>query len=453
MSVEVIRNTLMQDLIDIVGSADIITGPRALGVYDQAEGRTADLIRVMPRTVEDVAAIVITAREHGQKIFSVRSKIFPDTLEGQRGILIDPVNLNEIKMINNRNLMAHIGAGVTFEQLEKELAKQDLTLLMPGSAETPYVVRSYLERDCLLGSVTFRQPNLSIFHAILSNGQKWVSGTQQLVMDGANFREDQGPQLSPLFGGSEDIFGIPVFGVVYVYPRKKERQVFAYSFKNLEDAVSFTYTVSRHEHCFEIAGGDATWWSSITGKDLDLPNWTVLMSIEQHPALVANQAAQVETLAKKLSGSKLGAETLKTLGQVLGKPWYLLDRARIKGRIEAVKYYTFSAKVPALFDAASGALEGMQSGKGFIPVYFGSSFFCECDIHHAKEDMAKAQEFRLKAYTKVLEQRALIDRGNGKLAKIVYEKSNPVTVAMVKNFKLMLDPDNLLNPGQLMEGM
>ena len=450
MSVEVIRNSLMQDLIDIVGSKDVVSGPMALSVYGQTEGRTADLIRVMPRTVEDVAAIVITAREHSQKVFSVRSKIFPDTLEGQTGILIDPVNLNEIKIINNRNLMAHIGAGVTFEQLEEELAKQDLTLLMPGSAESPYVVRSYLERDCLVGSVTFRQPNLSIFHAILANGQKWVSGTQQLVMDGANFREDQGPQLSPLFGGSEDIYGIPVFGVVYVYPRKKERQVLAYSFKKLEDAVSFTYTVGRHEHCFEIAGGDAMWWSSIAGKTLDLANWTVLMSIEQHPTLVTNQAAQVEALAKKLSGSKVAADTL---AQTLRRPWYLLDRANIKGRIEAVKYYTFANKVPALFDAAAGALKGMPLGKGFIPVYFGSSFFCECDIHHAQQDMAKTQELRLKAYAKVLEQRALIDRGNGKLAKLVYEKSNPVTVTMVKNFKLMLDPDNLLNPGQLMEGM
>ena len=450
MSVEAIRNILMQDLIDIVGPRDVVAGPTALNVYDHAEGRKADLIRVMPRTVEDVAATIITAREHGQKVFSVRSRIFPDTLEGQSGILIDPVNLNEIKMINNRNLMAHIGAGVTFEQLEKELSKQELTLLMPSCAESPYVVRSYLERDCLVGSVTFRQPNLSIFHAILANGQKWVSGTQQLVMDGANFREDQGPQLSPLFGGSEDIYGIPVFGVVYVYPRKKERQVFAYGFKKIEDAVSFTYTVSRHEHCFEIAGGDATWWSSITRKNLDLPNWTVIMSIEQHPALVANQAGQVASLAKQLGGAKLEEEALS---QTLGRPWYLPDRASLKGRIEAVKYYTFSAKVPSLFDAAAGGLKDMQLGKGFIPVYFGSSFFCECDIHHTADETAKAKDLRLKAYAKVLEQRALIDRGNGKLAEMVYEKSNPVTVTMVKNFKLMLDPGNLLNPGQLMEGI
>lgn len=450
MSVEAIRSSLIQDLIDIVGSRDVVAGPAALNVYDHAEGRKSDLIRVMPRTVEDVAAIIITAREHGQKVFSVRSKIFPDALEGRRGILIDPVNLNEITMIDNRNLMAHIGAGVTFEQLENELSKQELTLLMPGSAESPYVVRSYLERDCLVGSVTFRQPNLSIFHAILANGQKWVSGTQQLVMDGANFREDQGPQLSPLFGASEDIYGIPVFGVVYVYPRKKERRVFAYGFKQIEDAVRFTYTVSRHEHCFEIAGGDTTWWSSIAQKTLDLPNWTVLMSIEQHPALVANQAGQVASLAKQLGGAELKEEGLN---RTLGRPWYLLDRANIKGRIQAVKYYTFSSKIPSLFDAADGVLKDMLSGKGFIPVYFGSSFFCECDIHHSADETARAEDLRLKAYARVLEQRALIDRGNGKLAKMVYEKSNPVTVTMVKNFKLMLDPDNLLNPGQLMEGL
>jgi len=452
MSVGVINNALMQDLNHIVGIGNVITGPRALDVYSQADGRGADLIRVMPRTTEEVAAVVNVAREHGQKVFSVRGKIFPETLDGKVGILIDPVNLNEIKKIDARNLMAHIGAGVTFEQLEEELNKQDLCLLMPGSAESPYVVRSYLERDTLVGSVSFRQPNLSVFHAILPNGSKWMSGTQQLTEDGANFREDQGPQLSPLFGGSEDIYGIPTFGIVYVYPIKTERQVFAYSFKKIEDAVSFTYRVSRNEHCFEIAGGDNTWWSSVAGKSLDLANWTVLMSIEQHKALVDNQAAQVAGLAKDLGAKALGKDMVAELGQTLRRPWYLLDRA-VKGRIEAVKYYTFADKVPALLDTASSVMKGMEVGKGFIPVYFGSSFFCECDIHHAEEDMVKAQDMRLKAYAKVLEQRALIDRGNGKLAEMVYKKANPVTVSMVKNIKKMLDPDNLLNPGQLMEGI
>ncbi len=452
MSVGVISNALMQDLVHIVGSGNVVTGPRALDVYAQTDGRNADLIRVMPKTTEEVAAVVNVAREHGQKVYSVRGKIFPDGLEGKKGILIDAANLNEIKKIDSRNLMAHIGAGVTFEQLERELDKQDLCLLMPGSAESPYVVRSYLERDTLVGSVGFRQPNLSVFHAILPNGSKWMSGTLQLTEDGANFREDQGPQLSPIFGGSEDIYGIPTFGIVYVYPVKSERQIFAYGFKRLEDAVAFTYKVSRNEHCFEIAGGDNVWWSSIAGKSLDLANWTVLMSIEQHKALVDNQAAQVAALAKELGAKALAKDITAAMGQTLRRPWYLLDRA-IKGRIEAVKYYTFAAKVPALFDAAEAPLKGMETGKGFIPVYFGSSFFCECDIHHTQAEAAKAREARLEAYAKVLDQRALIDRGNGRLAKMVFEKANPVTVSMVKNFKKILDPDNLLNPGQLMEGI
>lgn len=453
MSIGVVSNAFMQDLIHIVGIGNVVTGPRALDVYAQVDGRVADLIRVMPETAEDVAAIVNVAREHGQKVFSVRGNIFPDALEGQSGILIDPVNLTEIKKIDNRNLMAHIGAGVTFEQLEKELNKQGLCLLMPSSAESPYVMRSYLERDTLVGSVTFRQPNLSVFHAILANGSKWMSGTQQLTENGANFREDQGPQLSPLFGGSEDIFGIPVFGIVYVYPVKTERQVFAYNFKKLADAMEFTYKVSRNEHCFEIAGGDDLWWSSITGKSMDLGNWTVLMSIEQHKALVDNQSAQVAALAKELGAKALAKDALNTLSGTLRRPWYLLDRAKVKGRIETVKYYTFANKAVGLFDAAGAALKDMQVGKGFIPVYFGSSFLCECDIHHTAADADKARAARLNAYAAVLEQKAMIDRGNGKLAQMVYAKANPVTFKMVKNFKTMLDPDDLLNPGQLMEGI
>jgi len=177
------------------------------------------------------------------------------------------------------------------------------------------------------------------------------------------------------------------------------------------------------------------------------------MSIEQHKKLVDNQAGQVAALAKDLSAKGLGKDVVGTLGQMLGRPWYLLDRAKVKGRIEAVKYYTFASKVPSLFDAASGALKGMCVGKGFIPVYYGGSFFCELDIHHDQNDSAQAKQARLDAYAKVLAGKALIDRGNGKLAQMVYAQTNPMTVKMVKNFKTILDPDNMLNPGQLMEGI
>lgn len=453
MSVGARGQGITQALYDIVGGAGVIEGRRALDVYADGAGKSADLIRVLPRTTGEVMQLVGVAREYHLKIFTVRGQFFPESLEGQSGLLIDPVNMNEINNIDSRNLMASIGAGVTFEQLEKELAKQELGLLMPASAESPYVLRSYLERDCLVGSVTFRQPNLSIFHAVLADGRKWVSGTQQLVEEGANFREDQGPQISPIFGGSEDIFGIPVFGIVYVYPRKQERRILAYGFKQLEDAVSFTYGRSKVEHCFEIAGGDATWWSSLTGQTLDLPDWTVLLSIEQHPDLVANQAAQVEAAAKELGAAKLPQDLTTALGDTLRRPWYLKARGHIAGGITTVKYYTFAAKVPTLFKAVSGVVKDTRVGKGFVPVYFGSSFFCACDLHHAPSEADQAKALGLKAYAKVLEQRALIDRGNGALAKMVYAQANPVTVTMVKNFKQIMDPDGILNPGQLMEGI
>ena len=69
-----------------------------------------------------------------------------------------------------------------------------------------------------------RHIQLSIFHALLADGRLWVSGSQQMADEGhADFREDQGPQLSPFFGASEDIYGIPVYGVVYIYPAREKR--------------------------------------------------------------------------------------------------------------------------------------------------------------------------------------------------------------------------------------
>ncbi len=455
MSVEVMsQNVLEQELADIVGPDGVICGPQALDVYADGAGRSTDLVRVLPRSDEEVISLVETAANHELKVFTVRGKFIPEGLAVQQGLLIDPARLNEISQINNRNMLAYIGAGVTFEQLEQELAAEGLGLLMPASAESPYVLRSYLERDALVGSVSFRQPQVSIFHAILADGRKWISGTQQTSPEGnADFREDQGPQISPIFGGSEDIYGIPVSGVVYVYPRKSERRVLAYGFDKLEDAVAFTYRLSRNEHCFEIAGGDCLWWSTIAADSLDLPPWTVLLSIEQHKALVDNQAGQVAAAAKGKNGSALAPNLTETLAGTLRRPWNVWERNGVKGAVDTVKYYTFSSKVPSLFAAASAELEELSVGRGFVPVYFGASFFCENTLHYAPEEHQQVQDRRLAAYARVLEHRALVSRARGPLAKIIFDRGNPATVNLMKQFKQLFDPEGLINPGQLMEGI
>ena len=91
-----------------------------------------------------------------------------------------------------------------------------------------------------MGSSGFRASQLTIFHAVLADGRIWVSGAQQMTDEGmCDFREDQAPQFSLFFGASEDIYGIPFYGIVYTYPLREERRVQLWGFDDLEPAWSW----------------------------------------------------------------------------------------------------------------------------------------------------------------------------------------------------------------------
>ena len=458
--------TLTDRMREIVGREGVFSGAQALEPFLDGAGRSTRLVRVLPRDTDEALEVMELAREEELKVFSVRSRYLPEGLEKEDGLLVDASRLDQIKMVDPRNMMAHIGAGVTFEQLQPHLEEAGVRLLMPASSPSPYVVRSYLERDVLVGSVGYRHQQLSIFHAALADGSLWVSGTQQMGEEGhADFREDQGPQLSTFFGGSEDIYGIPLYGVVYLYPLREERRVLAFGFQEVENALEFSYKVCREEHCFELVGGDALWWSVLAGSDvsgvenlkLDLPPWTVLLSIEHQPELVELHQRMVESDAADMQGVGLAPPVTELLAGNLGRAWYLWERSYYHGRLRPISCYTFSDKAAALFDlAARPARETVLHGNAaqcFVPVFFGGAFYCQTDLHYAPAEEEKAARCWRDAYASLLDEGSMVDRANGELGRMVFARAKPSYLEMIKRLKRILDPGGRLNPGQLLEGI
>ena len=453
--------TVTRELSDIVGAEGVRSGAAALEPYLDARGLSTELVRVLPRDTDQALEVMEFAASRKLEVFSVRTRYLPKGLVKRRGLLIDPARMDYIKNVDGRNMMAYIGAGVTFEKLQPHLDKAGMKVLMPACAESPYVVRSYIDRDILLGSTANRAYQLSIFHALLADGRLWVSGSQQMAEEGhADFREDQGPQISPFFGASEDIYGIPVYGVIYVYPVREERRVLAFGFNELERAVGFAYKVCREDHCFEIAGADARFWSVMAGPDKAeglysaLPPWTVLLSIEHHRELVEMQADLVARDASDLGGKSLSDDLTSALGSLLGRPWYRWDRDHLRGATLPVDCYTFSEQVPEALSAGTQAAEAeglAPAGNLFIPIYFGGAFYCESDLYHAAEESEKAREAWRVAYRSILERDFLVDRPRGELASMVFSRAKPSFLEMIKRVKRILDPDGRLNPGQLLE--
>lgn len=459
-----------RELGRLIGQENVKTGAAALAscFIEPADG--AEMTVVTPARVDHLSDVAYFAYENDIPLFSVKRRTDGGNLAGRKGILLDTRKMNQIKKVDVRNLTANVFAGVTFEQLAKELKQHDHRLLYPIAGTSPYIIRSYMDRDVLMGEGGYRHPHISVFHAMMANGEKWVSGSQQLTDEGhADFREDQGPQFSPLFGASEDIFGIPYYGLVYTYPNREERRLVAFGFDELGAAKDLLYKVSRAEWCFEafaandrylsviLAGKDA---GAVAGMKRDLSPWTVVFTMEHYKDLVDLWEKYIKEAASDAGGKSLEGAVPDACGKALDAPWNVYDRDFFMGRTKTVNCYDYFSNVTdtmSVIDdqAASAGIKAADIGKIVVPVYFGASAYCEADFYYdPKDDKAasSADDAYLKSYEAVIAAKAFVDRPRGKVAEMLYGQMDPSYTNMIKLFKRTVDPKGLLNPGQLLEG-
>jgi FAD/FMN-containing dehydrogenase len=458
------------ELAEFVGKDNVKTGAAAIAGYFADPVKETGLVLVRPADEYELAEVADAADKAKLPLFSVRREKMDNSLASRKGLLIDLSRMDSIKELDRRNLMAHIFAGVTYEQLDKELRKMDCKVLTPANATSRSVLRSYLDRDILNGNAVYRFPNLSIFHAILSDGRIWVSGSQQMTAEGiADFREDQGPQFSLFFGASEDIFGIPYYGIVYIYPIREKRRVLLFGFDELEPAAQLACKVNRDEHCFECITANARYLSTLLCKDAGaaaslkdkLPAWTTAVSIEHRTELVDLWEEYVRADAESFGAKEIDGELTQTMDKKFQQPWYIFDRDYLKGRTTLIEHYDFYKRAPGLLAtvrdiAKSKGYAEDEVGQAIIPVYFGASCYCESDLYFDPSDEAEAAKtadiYRM-AYGKLLDERSFVDRPTGEAAKMVYERVDEGFLKILKTFKNVIDPSGLMNPEQLLEGV
>ncbi|MBN2027353.1 MAG: FAD-binding oxidoreductase [Actinobacteria bacterium] len=461
---------IVQELAGFVGKENVKTGASALAGYFDGKVTDTSLVLVRPADEYELAEVADAANAAKLPMYSVRREKMEASLASREGLLLDLSRMDGIKEMDRRNLMAHIFAGVTYEKLQKECPKHDCKLLTPANATSRSVLRSYLDRDILNGNAVYRFPNLSIFHAILSDGRIWVSGSQQMTAEGiADFREDQGPQFSLFFGASEDIFGIPYYGIVYVYPLREKRRVLLFGFDSPEPAAQLAYKVNRDEHCFESITANSRYLSVLLGKSADaaeslrerLPAWVTAISIEHRTELVDLWEKYVREDADAAGAKLLDDELSEMMDKKFQEPWYIFDRDYLKGRTSSIQHYDFYSRATGLLAGVRDAAESKgyaaaEVGQVIIPVYFGGSCYCESDLYFdptGEEEASRAADIRLAAYTRLLDESSFIDRPSGEVARLVYDRVNEGYIKVLKTFKNIVDPAGLMNPEQLLEGV
>ena len=200
--------SLKTELTEIVGSRYVLDSPDALERYSRDHSlvlsRKPNYV-VQPKDADEVQRIINWANEHKVPVIPSSSGIHFNgaTVPKQGGIILDLSRMNRILEIDRPNRKAKIEPGVTWEQLQTELEKQDFMAvipLLPHSQRS--VLTDYLEREVPVTSIyDFAEPLLAM-EVVWPNGDRFRTGSASVP----NFPNSYSQGANPLGPGALDFF-------------------------------------------------------------------------------------------------------------------------------------------------------------------------------------------------------------------------------------------------------
>jgi len=177
---------IAKELIEVVGADNVLDDPEMLDTYSKDQSFVPAMkprLVLKPGNVDEVQEIVRWANQTGMPLIPVSSgppRFHGDTVPSLEGaVIVDLRRMNRIIRVDRRNRMTLIEPGVTFGQLQPELAKEGLRLstpLLPRRSKS--VVASLLEREpTLVPKYNWSLPEpLRCLEVVWGNGDKFMTG-------------------------------------------------------------------------------------------------------------------------------------------------------------------------------------------------------------------------------------------------------------------------------------
>jgi FAD/FMN-containing dehydrogenase len=243
-------------LVEIVGDDHVSNADFELYAYSRdlspATPQLASVI-VRPKNTEEVREIVKLANEHKIPIY-VRGcgcSHWAAWLPVKGGILLDMTSMDKIIEIDEDNLFAVVEAGCTWFKFMEELRKRKLTYLsseMGGPAMT--IGGSIIKAGggpygtCKFGF--HGQADVLGLELVLPTGELIKTGSWAMPNCKPFRREGLGPDLTGLFIGSEGILGIATKVALRVRPLPENEEFLHFEFDNWENVVKVGDTATRN---------------------------------------------------------------------------------------------------------------------------------------------------------------------------------------------------------------
>jgi len=415
---------------------------------------------VRPESTEEVQSIMRIASETNTPVvpYGLGSGVCGGILPDPSVILVDLSNMNRIREIDEKNLLASFDAGKQGLEAEEAVAELGLTIgHWPQSIAVSTVGGWVATRASGQFSTAYGNIEDIIYsiEAVLPNGD--------IVHLGKAPRAAAGPDLRHLLMGAEGVMGI-ITGVTFALRRKAEARAYStYYTPSLSAGFEAQRAIIQsdwrppvmRQYDAPETGRNFGKFTADTANDRGL-----LLLIHEGPSSrVAAEVEAVEAIAKELG--------LETAPDEIGPHWMenrnhvptwrqLFEGGLIADTIEISAPWT---KIEAIYDDAVASLRELDAIVGASAhsshVYrTGINLYFTFVARH--EDSADMEATYLDCWRRVMEVTArhgggvAHHHGAGRLRKpyIVHDLGEN-GVSLLRTLKQAIDPQGLLNPGNL----
>jgi hypothetical protein len=476
----------------IIGKENILDDPNILNEYFGgivSVPRRMPLCVIRPSDIDELQGVVRWANENKTPLVPVSSG--PPHFRGgtvpsaEGAIIVDLRKMNKIIRVNASNRVAIVEPGVTFGDLQSELAKSGLCAYMPLSPRnTKSVLASVLDRDpILMPGVHFDSTDpMLCTEIVFGTGHKMRTGEaagpdtleQQWEIGKAQISPFGPTQMDPqrLVSGAQGTIGIVTWMSIKCRFLSELSRAFLIPSDSLEPLIELCYYLTRIRftgNIFILNGCNLACLMHETPQDIKtlrdrLPNWIMFVSCEGYGPMPEEKVQYLEADLREQTESynlDLHAEipgvNPEEFSLLLSKPspdpyWKL----RMKGGFNDIFFLTTLGKTP-MFSRVLSVLAQEQGfpvheiGAYIQPIVQGTSCHCEFNLYHDPANQAESDltdKLAAEAASRMEEKGAFFSRPYNGWADVAYRRASD-TAEMQKKVKDIFDPNWILNPGKL----
>lgn len=485
---------LKERLKNIVGSQNVFDNQEILHQYSKdqsfASPANPDFV-IFPQCTEEAQEIVRLANQTKTPIvpFSSGLNFHGATIPSEGGIVVNLSKMDKIVSIDEDNWFAVIEPGVTYEQLQDELAKKQLRAMIPlGVPPKRTALSSTLERDPALAAASFEYGNDLMLDTeiILPDGELFRTG---LWASGGRPGSHMGPVRALLyrfFTAAQGTFGIMTKMALQVEYLPERQEVLFIPFASLADSLEAVKQIQRQEiglECFllnrlNIASLFCKDWNvpqqfptetipSEHFKEIlnDLPPWVLIICLTGSPRF-PEEKIDYEKDALMTIASKLNLTPHSTIpplqnideyfSDFLLRPWDMLKKFCFKGSVHSLSFKSPLKRVPE-FESIIHKVSDEYNysirhiGGYLLPIERGRAVHLEFDFHcdiSNPEEVKQVKDLYVSCSEELIKMGAFFDRPYGAWAEMIYKRTGTYTKKL-KELKDEMDPHHIMNPGKL----